>query len=240
MGAAPVNTESIRTTTTLTLSTLSVKILGGGTTTRKKRDRSQARSTYHHGNLRAALIQGGLELIEEKGIRALTLREIGDRLGVSRSAPYRHFNDKTDLLSAISQAGFIGFGNAIAKAKQSAGSGLGAQLDSMLIAYIRFANEHRAQFEGMFAALLEGGGSAEGSGQAFRILLETIREAQERGEVRRGDPTLLAHLVWDLVHGTSMMRRGEDDAEIRYKAEVLRSGLSNPPAPAASMQAAEV
>jgi AcrR family transcriptional regulator len=65
------------------------------TVKRKRTKKAQARPTYHHGNLRAALIQGGLELIEEKGVRALTLREIGDRLGVSRSAPYRHFTDKT-------------------------------------------------------------------------------------------------------------------------------------------------
>jgi AcrR family transcriptional regulator len=214
--------------------------IGVSTRKRNKAKKPEARPTYHHGNLRAALIQGGLELIEEKGIRALTLREIGDRLGVSRSAPYRHFNDKTDLLSAISQAGFIVFGNVIAKAKNSAGSGFAAQMDAILIAYVHFANEHRAQFEVMYAALLEGGGTAEGSGLAFTILRETIREAQELGEVRPDDPARLTHVVWDLVHGASMLRRHEDDAEIRFKAEVLRSGLSNRQTTTVSPQAADV
>ena len=63
--------------------------------------RRRNKPRYHHGNLRSALIECGLELIDEKGIRALTLREIGSRLGVSRSAAYRHFKDKAALLSAM-------------------------------------------------------------------------------------------------------------------------------------------
>src|SRR6188472_2869970 len=65
-------------------------------------------TAYHHGNLRAALIQCGLELIERDGIRALTLREIGKQLCVSKSAAYRHFKDKEALLSAIYEAGANG------------------------------------------------------------------------------------------------------------------------------------
>jgi AcrR family transcriptional regulator len=198
--------------------------------TKEKKGKPRPRTPYHHGNLRAALIQGGLELIEEGGIHALTLRDIGSRLGVSRAAPYRHFKDKADLLSAISQAGFIVFGNVIAKAKRSAADDFGAQLEAMMIAYVRFANEHRAQFEAMYAALMEGGGSTEGSGLVFTIVEETIREGQQRGEVRQGDPALLTRVVWDMVHGASMLRRDEDDAEIRFMAEVLKSGLSNRPA----------
>jgi AcrR family transcriptional regulator len=212
---------------------------------RKKRERAtpKARPGYHHGNLRAALIQGGLELIEEKGIRALTLREIGTRLGVSRTAPYRHFKDKTDLLSAISQAAFVDFGNVIEAAKKSAVGGFAAQMDAMAMAYVRFANEHRAQYEVMYAALIEGGGSAEGSGRGFVIVEETIREAQLRGEVRPDDPALLTRVFWALVHGASMLRMDRDVPEpefIRFSGEMLRSGLSERQTPAVSPQAAEV
>ena len=209
--------------------------------TAKPKARPKPKPPYHHGNLRAALIQNGLELIEEKGIHALTLREIGSRLGVSRAAPYRHFKDKADLLAAISQAEFVEFGKVLEAAKQNAGSGFAAQMDAMAVACVRFANEHRAQFEVMYAALLEGGGSAEGSGRGFALVEETIREAQQRGEVRPGDPALLARVVWALVHGASVLHMDGDDLDphfIRFSGEVLRSGLSSRHTPAISPQAA--
>jgi AcrR family transcriptional regulator len=152
-------------------------------------------------------------------------------LGVSRSAAYRHFKDKGGLLFAISEAGFIEFGNLMEAARRDAGDGLAAQMDAMALAYARFADEHRAQFEVMFAAVREPGGAAEaGGGRNLRILEEIIREAQRKGEVRQGDPALLARVVWVLIHGASMLRMDRDNAErpfIRFSTEALRSGLSN-------------
>src|SRR5580765_1801007 len=107
--------------------------------------RKKPKGKYHHGDLRAALIKGGLDLIERKGIHALTLREIGKQLGVSRSAAYRHFRDKDALLAAISEAGFVEFGNLVEAARKDAGEGFAAQMDAMALAYARFADEHRAQ-----------------------------------------------------------------------------------------------
>ena len=186
------------------------------------------KTDYHHGHLRAALIQCGLELIEEKGIGALTLREIGKRLGVSRTAAYAHFKDKAALLAAVSEAGFIEFVKAMESAQKGA-SGFAAQMDAMSITYFRFAQEHPAHFEVMFNALLEaGGGAAAESGPVFRMLTETIREAQQQGEVRQGDPALLARALWALVHGASMLQRDTADPQfISFSNEVLRSGLND-------------
>jgi AcrR family transcriptional regulator len=80
-------------------------------------NQKKRKTDYHHGDLRAALIQCGSDLIEKKGIPALTMREIGKRLGVSRAAPYAHFADKAALLAAIREAGFIEFGKTIEAAK---------------------------------------------------------------------------------------------------------------------------
>ena len=194
------------------------------------------KTRYHHGDLRAALIEDGLKLIQRKGIHALTLREIGKRLGVSRSAAYRHFKDKAALLFAIGEAGFIEFGNLVDASRKDAGDGFAAQMDAMALAYARFADEHRAQFEVMFAAVLQPGGAAEaGGGRNLRILEETIRQAQQTGEVRQGDPALLARVVWALVHGASMLRRDGENVQpplIRFSTEVLMSGLRSQQPPA--------
>src|SRR5262249_50891662 len=106
---------------------------------------------YHHGNLPEALIEAGLKLIEKKGVRALTLREIGARVGVSRMAAYRHFSDKTDLLAAIREAGFQQFVEALEVARSKAGKAFSSRLKAMALAYVRFAAEHPAHFEVMFS-----------------------------------------------------------------------------------------
>jgi AcrR family transcriptional regulator len=170
--------------------------------------------TYHHGNLREAILQTSLELIEEKGVRALTLREIGTRLGVSRMAPYRHFADKTALLAALGTTGFQQFGDVLDDARKNAGTGYFDQLNTMGLAYVRFAAEHRAHFEVMFGL----GGEAlhldqEGSkvaDRAFGILEETIRNGQAAGEMIDGDSTEIARMVWSLVHGISLLGFGVD------------------------------
>ena len=188
------------------------------------------KNRYHHGELRAALIECGLQLIQRQGVQALTLRKIGKQLGVSSSAAYRHFEDKAALLAAISEAGFVEFGNVVEAYLKDAGEGFAAQMDAIALAYTRFADEHRAQFEVMFAALLEpGGGANAGSGRNLRVLEEVIRQAQHKGEVRQGDPAVLARVVWALVHGASMLRLGGASAElpfICFSTEILRSGLS--------------
>ena len=205
--------------------------------------RRKPKNKFHHGNLRAAVIEGGLELIEREGIDALTLREIGKRLGVSRTAPYRHFKDKAALLSAISEAGFIKFSEIVDAARKEAGKGFAAQMDAMALAYARFADEHRSEFEVMFAEVLAVGvARAAGGGRHLAILEATIREAQQNGEVRPGDPALLARAVWALVHGAGVLRLDTISLEpdfIRFSTEVLRSGLSSRPAPSVSPPAAD-
>src|SRR5206468_4118854 len=148
-----------------------------------------------------------------------------------------------EMLFAISEAGFIEFGDMVEAALQGAGGGVAEQMDSMVLAYACFAGEDRAECEVMFAAVLEPGGAAEaGGGRNLRILEESIRKAQQAGEVRQGDAALLARVVWALVHGASMLRRDGESVEpplIRFSTEVLRSGLSSRQMPSVSPQAAD-
>jgi len=62
--------------------------------------------TYHHGDLRQALLNNCLKLIEEKGVSGFTLREVARISGVSPAAPYHHFKNKTELLAAVALMGF--------------------------------------------------------------------------------------------------------------------------------------
>jgi len=180
-------------------------------------------ASYHHGNLRATLIDTSLKLIEEKGVRALTLREIGTRAGVSRTAAYRHFTNKADLLAAISEAGFKEFGDALEAARQQA---IDSPLEAMAVAYVRFASQHSAHYEVMFEDSSVPGG--EYAVRAFNILEETVRQGQKAGQIRPGDSIQLARLLWSLVHGISTLRLDPDPTNFTiFCAEVLRTGLAN-------------
>jgi AcrR family transcriptional regulator len=218
----------------LTLSTLICKHFS----MLKKRKHTKTRGSrqYHHGNLRVALIEAGLKLIQKKGVRALTLREIGAQVGVSRMAAYRHFADKADLLGAISEAGFAQFADALDAARHKAGKTFALRLPAMALAYVRFAAEHPAYYEVMFGwpgGLTERPKTpGESAARAFGILEETIRQGQKTGEVQAGDSVLLARLVWAQVHGISMLRLAPDLSAngagthfIEFSSEVLQTGL---------------
>ncbi len=198
------------------------------------------KGSYHHGNLRAVLIESGLKLIEEKGVRALTLREIGSRAGVSRMAAYRHFADKADLLGAICEAGFAQFADALDTARLNAPVDFATRLTSMALAYARFAAEHPAHFEVMFESpgRLEQrlAPPGESAARAFGILEETVREGQQAAEIRPENSVDLARLVWALVHGISTLRlapdinaNGAGEKFITFCSEVLQTGLAAKP-----------
>jgi AcrR family transcriptional regulator len=192
---------------------------------------------YHHGNLREALIRSGLKLIEEQGVRALTLREIGSRVGVSRTAAYRHFADKEDLLAAIREAGFGLFADSLESAKQAAPHDFASRLTAMALAYVRFAAHHSAYYEVMFGWRTSRGDHSKPSEQgarAFGILEQTIREGQQTGEVRPGDTVMLARLVWAQVHGISTLGlypdlgpEGAGAKFVEFCSEILQGGLSS-------------
>ncbi len=168
-----------------------------------------AKKSYHHGNLRAVLIEAGLQLIAEKGVRALTLREMGTRVGVSRTAAYRHFADKAKLLAAIREAGFEKFAAALEAGRAVSTRNYKSRLTGMGVAYVSFAREHPAYFEVMFGAQPLSEPKEEACAaelRAFEILEETIAEGQAKGDLRPGRTRLMACTLWSLVHGISALK----------------------------------
>jgi AcrR family transcriptional regulator len=109
---------------------------------------------YHHGDLRAALIDTAVDLIGERGVRHFSLAEASRRLGVAVSAPYAHFSDRDDLLAAVAVRGFQQFAAELAP---DADSDLppAARLAAMTAAYIRFAASRQPLFEVLYDAGLD-------------------------------------------------------------------------------------
>lgn len=104
---------------------------------------------YHHGDLKAALIDGAVELIVERGARRFSLAELSRRLGVAVSAPYRHFSNRDELLAAVAVRALREFREALA-AQSSEADPPERRLAAMAGAYVRFAAEQPALFGVVF------------------------------------------------------------------------------------------
>ncbi|HEX2167935.1 MAG TPA: TetR/AcrR family transcriptional regulator, partial [Longimicrobiales bacterium] len=107
------------------------------------------RRTYHHGDLRRALLDEALVIIGAEGVDALTLRGLGARVGVSRTALYRHFADKPALLTAVATEGFRALREQLVAAWQEGGQ-TPAAFEAMGAAYIGFAVTNSSHYRVMF------------------------------------------------------------------------------------------
>ena len=105
--------------------------------------------SYHHGDLRAALLRASLDLMREQGDHEFTLREVARRVGVSHAAPFRHFCDKDALLAAIAEEGLIRLTACLnaAAAKDWESS---RRLRNAFVAYVEFSLDAPEQFGVMF------------------------------------------------------------------------------------------
>jgi len=109
---------------------------------------------YHHGDLRAALVDAAIALIAERGVRGFSLAEASRRLGVSAAAPYRHFTDRDELLAAVADRGLRVFA-VMATTEAGNAADPRQRLAAMTRAYVLFAAEQRPLFEVLYAAGLD-------------------------------------------------------------------------------------
>jgi AcrR family transcriptional regulator len=167
------------------------------------------RDTYHHGDLKRALIDEALALVEEKGVAGLTLRETARRVGVTQAAPYRHFADKEALVAAVAEEGFRTMLDRIRRTLASAPANPLARLQAIGASYARFAADQPARFRVMFGrevATSHGHTGVWDAAQAsFGELLREIAAAQRAGVLPAGDPRRAARATWSAVHGLAFL-----------------------------------
>ena len=108
-----------------------------------------AKSAYHHGDLANALVAGALTLIEQGGAEAVSLRDLAQSLGVSRAAPYRHFEDRDALLAAVAARGFDDLNAEYEAALATPGDGR-AKLRAAGKAFFGFATRRPGLYRLMF------------------------------------------------------------------------------------------
>ncbi|MFI6936473.1 TetR/AcrR family transcriptional regulator [Streptomyces sp. NPDC050287] len=158
---------------------------------------------YHHGDLRAALLESAERTLREKGVGSLSLRELARDVGVSHAAPGRHFRDKQALLNALALAGYDRLARTLDGADDPA-LPLEPRLSALARAYLGFATDNAELLELMYARKHEPEATeqmAAGIDRTVGGLARVIADAQQRGEIVERDPERLTFIVGATVHG---------------------------------------
>ena len=164
---------------------------------------------YHHGNLRAELLAGAERTLAAGG--ELSLRELAREVGVSHAAPRRHFADKQALLDALAEDGFTRLGDELDAALTDAGPSFDARLLAFAQTYVRFATEHAALLELMFAGKHHPDVSdalRSASDRAFAASLAIFTTAQHADEIVEGDVEKVATVAFAALQGLAVMVNG--------------------------------
>ena len=191
------------------------------------------RPTYHHGDLRSALVEAGLALLAERNADDISLREVARAVGVSATAVYRHFPSKGALLSALARAGLDRLAAAQHAASDRAGGGA-AGFGATGGAYVRFALANPALFRLIFTSPKPAEGPSAEPSEAMAFL--RANAAAMAGAQAGGDDKVLALRAWSIAHGLAMlMLDGQAPAQDWLidrviEVEALGAGIGRTPA----------
>ncbi len=151
------------------------------------------------------LLAAATGLLDKGGPGAVTLRAVGDAIGVSQTAPYRHFRDKRDLLEAVARQTFSEVTEILEGAMRHANS----PLDALVLAireYLEHARGYPLRHRLLFDVSEQGGLQAEAR-RAFETVTGLVAAAQNAGEIQDGDPAQLSVLICSTVHGLAKMEQ---------------------------------
>lgn len=169
---------------------------------------SSAKEAYHHGDLRRALLEATLRLVEQHGPQGFTLRAAARAAGVSPGAPYHHFEDKEALLAAVGEEGFELFGKALRQAARAPAPTARMRAQNVGVAYVLFAIEHPTRFRVMVGygvqARMKHGKLAVAAFSAYQL----VRDVLVNGLKAKRDEVITDAEVlgwWSVVHGLAFL-----------------------------------
>ncbi len=166
--------------------------------------------SYHHGNLRAELLDTAIEQLRELGTDELSLRALARAIGVSQTAPYRHFADKSDLLVAMASRGYRNLLASLREAGKVAGNCPRDQLVAFAHAYVDYAGKHPQLFKLMFGPMVQPTDKhpelREVSKETFLLVQQMLAQGIGEGIFKDQDVVYLANAGWAGIHGLATLR----------------------------------
>jgi AcrR family transcriptional regulator len=161
---------------------------------------------YHHGNLRAELVRLGLEELERNDKDDLSLRDIAEKAGVSKTAPYRHFADKNALLAAITTEGFRRFGDRLKEVLDRREGDGTRVITEMCRVYLMFARSNPKLYHLMFSSfgrLLEDPLCAQEGRRSLDQLREAVKIWLPQSPAEEIETRVIA--IWGYIHGLASL-----------------------------------
>lgn len=174
------------------------------------------KDTYHHGDLRRALLEALEQIVAERGVEGVSLRETARRAGVSHSAPAHHFGDLDGMLNAMAAEGFEELGSAMAEAITAVGAEGDAPAPDYLralgTAYLHFATDHPAHYDVMFRRSktqdweeYQQTPAGIGAVSTFGPLAVIIGRLIEEGVIDAENGRYAATMLWGMCHGIATL-----------------------------------
>lgn len=191
----------------------------------------RGRDTYHHGNLREALVRAARSLIAERGPAGFSFAEVARSAGVSPAAPYRHFRDRNALIAEIARRGFDSFTADLARAWNNGRPDPWRALEACGKAYLAFARREPAYYAAMFEtgfALEDDRALAEAGDRAFLILAQATEALCAHIPARDRPPSRMVALhIWAISHGIASLfvRDGTGRRLPMSPEELLEAGV---------------
>ncbi len=194
----------------------------------KKNPRKKA-DTYHHGDLRNALLTCAIEHAQKTGLHNLSLRDLARELGVSHAAPYRHFADKKILLVTLAVDGYERLFASMESAA-AAHSEIAAQLEALAWAYVLFCLQNPVHTDILFGSELSDRSQhphlEAAANRVFELPKDVLKKGQEQNIIVHEPAEMVAATAWSLVHGLAMLlksnrMRGSITTENQQKKIVI-------------------
>lgn len=152
---------------------------------------------YHHGNLKAELIERGLEYIDRYGAESLSMRKLADAAGVSCAAPYAHFKNKEAFLDAVQEYITEQFLEALTEAEKNCNDSSQMMLD-LGIRYVRFFHENPLYFRFLFNGRIL-------DLKTYPPFVFFEKAAEEWLDAKSSDSHYVILALWSMVHGLAQM-----------------------------------
>ncbi|KZX60679.1 hypothetical protein A3709_01025 [Halioglobus sp. HI00S01] len=173
---------------------------------------SSDKKAYHHGDLKQALLDETARILREEGESALSLRALAANLGVSRTAPYNHFENKQSLLCAIAEEGFARFNQTMQDVRDKHRGQGGEVLTRALVrAYLDFARNNQEYYDLMYGSDFWRSGKLTPTLKStargvLRQDIERLKRGQQRGLIAAEvDAVQFSQMYWGTLHGISRL-----------------------------------